>query len=401
MKESLIHNALEQCRVPLSSLEDLYPCTAHQLVCIPYTIKCQCNFTLRLRCPLPTDVDQVKFIRAWDHVAISNPLFRTRIIKTADEAYYQAVIREPVALDLETDSWEPTADPVADLFEFGVPLVRAYFYGNIFAISMHHLLLDGYSFPLIFRDLERAYHGQALPCLSFSPFVQWSSRLDEQNIKFWSRHFAGFEGKHFPKVPSPEYMPIETAQLQRELQLPSRDEFTPSNRLRLALAVTLARNLGVDKVVYGELVARRAAPIPGTSDMAVPTASLLPTCVCLDMHGSLRSNLDCIQREASERIDFEGVDRKLLRGVNAEARAACDYQTVLIIQAEGTDTFHGIFKQATTEYGNAPGLWSLCLECWLTSSSVGIKTRLDENIFAKERASKFLDCLELVFNTIV
>ena len=195
-------------------------------------------------------------------------------------------------------------------------------------------------------------------------------------------------------------MPIETAQLQRKLHFPSRDEFTPSNRLRLALAVTLARNLGVDKVVYGDLAARGAAPIPGISDMAVPTASVLPICVCLDMHGSLRSNLERIRKEASERIDFEGVDKKLLRGVNAEARAACDYQTVLIIQAEGIDTFTGIFKQATTEYGNAPGMWSLCLECWLTSSSVGIKARFDENVLAKERASKFLDCLELVFNTI-
>lgn len=135
--------------------------------------------------------------------------------------------------------------------------------------------------------------------------------------------------------------------------------------------------------------------------MAVPTASLLPICVRLDMHGSLRSNLERIQRETSERIEFEGVDKELLRGVNAEARAACDYQTVLIIQTEATDAFPGTFQQATTEYGNAPGLWSLCLECWLTSSSVGIETRFDENVLTKERASKFLDCLELVFDTIV
>ena len=39
LKETVIRNALEQCRVPLSSLEDLYPCTAHQLVSIPYMIK--------------------------------------------------------------------------------------------------------------------------------------------------------------------------------------------------------------------------------------------------------------------------------------------------------------------------------------------------------------------------
>ncbi|KAM0798921.1 hypothetical protein BDR22DRAFT_808082 [Usnea florida] len=400
VKESVIRNALEQCRVPLSSLEDLYPCTAHQLVCIPYKIKFQYNFTLRLRCPLPTDVDQAKLIRAWGNLAISNPLLRTRIIETGEGAYYQAVIREPPTLDLGVELEGPTSNPVVDLFGFGVPLVRAYIHGNIFVMSIHHLLLDGYSFPLILKDLERAYHGQALPMLSFSPFVQWSSKLDEQNTNFWSCSFTGFEGRHFPKVPSPEYLPIETTQLQRELRFSCREEFTPSNRLRFALAVTLARNLGVDKVVYGDLVARRAAPIPGISDMAVPTATLLPICVRLDMHSSLHSNLERLQREASERTDFEGVDKKLLRSLNAEARAACDYQTVLIIQPEGTDLFSGIFGHATTEYGNAPGLWSLCLECWLAPSSVGIKARIDENILAKEKASRFLDCLECVFNSI-
>ena len=402
-KEYVIHDALGQCRVPLSSLEDLYPCTAHQLMSIPYMIKFKdrCNLTLRLRCSFPADVDQVSFIRAWGSVAFSNPLIRTRITKTREGAYYQAVIRDPVALDLKPHSRESTTDPVVDLFGLGVPLVRAYLHENVFVLSIHHLLLDGYSFPLIFRDLERAYHGQALPYLSFSPFVQWSSQLNEQNMKFWSSSFAGFEGKHFPAVPSPESMPLETAQLQRELHFLSRDEFTPSNKLRLALAVTFARNLGVDKVVYGDLLARRAAPIPGISDMALPTASILPVCVRLEMLGSLRSNLERIQRETSERIDFEGVDKGLLRTLNAEARAACDYQTVLIIQAEGTDTFPGIFGQSTTEYGNAPGLWSLCLECWLSSSSVGIKMRFDENALTKERAAGFLECFELVFNSIV
>ena len=189
--------------------------------------------------------------------------------------------------------------PVVDLFGFGVTLVHAYFDRNTFVMSMRHLLRDSYSFPLIFRDLERAHHGQALPSLSFSLFVQWSSQLDEQNTKFWSSSFAGFEGKHFPKVPSPEYMPVDTAQLQRGLHSPSRDEFTPSNKLRLALAVTLAQNLGVDKVVYRDLAARRAAPIPGISDMAVPMATILLISVRLDMHRSLRSNLEHFQREAS------------------------------------------------------------------------------------------------------
>ena len=400
MKKAVIRNALEQCQVPMNSLEDLYPCTAHQLLMMPYLIKGRCNSTLRLRCPLPANVDHAKFVRAWYYVVTSNPVFRTRIIEAGEGVFFQAVMRDPVMLDLRPDPGKPTTGPVVDLFGVGVPLVRACFLENIFVMSMHHLLFDGYSYALALKDIERAYEGQALPCLSFSLFVQWSETLDDQNTKYWTSSFAGFEGKHFPPVPSPEYMPLETAALYRELRVLSRDEFTVSNKLRLALAVTLARNLGVDKIAYGDLLARRAVPITGISDMAVPTASVLPICVRLDMQGSLRSNLERIQRDAAERLDFEGVHKGLLRGLNAEARAVCDYQTVLNIQAEGTDTFPGMFNQATTVYGKALGLWSLLVECWLTSSSGAISLRFDENVVSKERMSRFFDCFEFVFQTI-
>ena len=121
----VFHYALEQCQVPLSSLENLYPCTAHQLMSIPYMITGQCNLTLQLRYALPTDVNRARLIRAWAQVASSNALLRTRIIEAGEGSDYQAVIRDPVALDLETDPLKSIADPVADLFGFGLPLVRA------------------------------------------------------------------------------------------------------------------------------------------------------------------------------------------------------------------------------------------------------------------------------------
>ena len=99
-----------------------------------------------------------------------------------------------------------------------------------------------------------------------------------------------------PLVPSPGYMPLEIGQFQRELHFPSRDSFTPSNEMRLTLAVPFAHNLGVGKFVYGDLVAPRAAPIRGVSDLAVPTESLPSFCVRLEMHDSLRANLERIQK---------------------------------------------------------------------------------------------------------
>ena len=399
-RDHILGAALDQCHISTSALEDLYPCTALQHFPIPRTISRQVNLTLRLRCQLPADLDQRRFVRAWDNTISANPILRTRIIEAAKGDYYQAVIRDPIALHPDADLVHEEFSSVDDIFAFGEPLVRAYFHDRIFVTLIHHCLLDGYSFPLIFREIERAYYGETLRPLSYSTFVAWSSRFDDENTQFWSGMFAGYGGKHFPPVPPRNYDALETAQLQRQLQFSSKDGFTPSNKLRLALAVTYARNLCVDRVVFGIELARRAAPIQGISSMSVPTAAILPVCIRLDMHDYLRSNVQQVQSQAAQMVDFEGVDTRLLRGLDGRARSACDYQTVLIVQAEGTDTFSGIFSEAKTEYGNALGIWSLCLECWLSSNSLVVKVRIDENVLDKERATRFLDCFELVFDLI-
>lgn len=400
-RERMISSALEQCQVGSNALEDLYPCTALQVISIPYMVDNRSNPTLRLRCLLPEGLDKGRLIRAWYYIVSSNPMLRTRLVKFGERSYYQAVVRDPVPLDLTGDVRKATAGPVPNLFGFGKPLVSASLYDEVFVMSMHHLLLDGYSFSMIFRDLNRAYQGESLPVLSFGPFMRWESSLDEHNIRFWKASFAGFSGKHFPPVPSPEYTPIETMRLQRKLPIRSQDGFTSSNRLRLAIAVAFARNLGTDRIIYGDMLARRAAPIAGISEMALPTASILPICVHLKMDEPLSKNLERVQSEALGRLDFEGIGKDQLRQLSREAKAACDYQTVVIIQPEGTDRFHGIFEQAETEYGQALGLWSLCLECWLTPTSFEVKARIDENVLTKARASRFLQCLETVFDSII
>ena len=41
------------------------------------------------------------------------------------------------------------------------------------------------------------------------------------------------------------------------------------------------------------------------------------------------------------------------------------------------------------------------MECWLTPYSMSIKARLDENVLTTARASKFLDYLKLIFDTVI
>lgn len=402
MRKRMVSNALQQCQVGPDALEDLYPCTGLQRNLIPFIVKTGANYMLRLRFWLPAGLDQARLIRAWDYAVASNPILRTRVFKAAEGPYYQALVRDLIPLDLDTDLREVNHGPVPDLFCLGKPLVSASLHEDVLSISMHHLVFDGYCFSLIFRDLDRAYQSaNPLPHVSFGPFIQWSTSLDEPTARFWTESFAGFDGKQFPPPPAPGYTPCETTRVHRKIGIRSSpDGFAPSNKLRLALAVAFARILRTDKVVFKEVSARRSAPIAGISEMALPTAGVQPICVRLRMDKPLSKNLERVQNEALQRLDFEGFEMDQLRALSVEADAACDVQALLIIQHKDTMKFPGIFENVVPEYDHANTPCSLALECWLTAESFEIAARIDEKMLTRERTERFLDCLENVFESI-
>lgn len=405
-KEYLIRTALEQCRINPDQLEDLYPCTTLQMVSIPYMASgkytSSINYSLQVRCSLSNDIDPSRFAEAWKKLGYSNPVLRTRLVATTDSKprYYQAVLKHPIALD-DLTAGGPDSGPIEDLYGLGRPLVRASLRGTDFIMLIHHLVFDGYSLRSVVKDLERAYQGAQLPRLSFSPFIQWTSRPDARSLQFWTYAFADFDGLHFPSVPPQGYMPVETACLQRILEFPPQDKYTPSNSLRLALAITMARHLGVNNVVFGEMAARRAVPFAGVSDMAFPTASILPVCTHVKMDASIETNLHDMQQAYARRVAFEAVEMDVLRTLSPQASSACDHQMVLIIQHVDTEVFQGMFKGTTTAFGQAPGIWSVAVEALLNRSSLTICLRIDEAVLSMQRAQGFLDTLQNIFNSIV
>ncbi|MFD3938771.1 amino acid adenylation domain-containing protein [Streptomyces sp. NPDC058611] len=147
------------------------------------------------------------------------------------------------------------------------------------ALTAHHVLFDGWSVPLIERELMHLYAvggGAADPARphGYRDFLGWLSRQDrERSARAWAGELAGVTG---PTVLAPAAPATGTgggneqvdAALTREdaARLGRRAAewgVTPNTLVQAAWAVVLAGLTGGDDVLFGTTVSGRSAELPG------------------------------------------------------------------------------------------------------------------------------------------
>lgn len=117
------------------------------------------------------------------------------------------------------------------------PLLRAKLYiinntSSILVLDSHHIILDGVSFSIVFRDFYRLYHGENIlpPSLNYTDYAVWEKDfIDSPKFKeidtFWKN---SLDGKEFAPLNLPYDFPVSSiktyhgATVQKTL---SKDEF--------------------------------------------------------------------------------------------------------------------------------------------------------------------------------
>lgn len=368
-------------------IESVHPCTGEQLEMLPslLMVNTPLNLTLLLECDLQPLLDANRLARAWGQVVLSNPIIRTRLFEVNGQ-FYQAVLDDMIPLGLEGSSkW--TQGNVPNLFTLGAPLVRLEFDGKTLRMLIHHLLFDGCSLPLVLRDLAQAYHGLPLTRFNYSGFIDRASSLDAKKRSFWTQRLSGSDTFPSARLNRP-YLANDV--IIRSLRFLSTETYSISAQLRLSLGLTLAQYCQSSKVVFGEMLARREGP--GLSEIPAPTAAVLPMVIQLPVNISLYETLENVRMQVAEQMEYSDVSLAQLRELGGAVKAACDFQTVLIIQPKEVGNFSGMFKDSKTSYGNALARWGICLEFDITSRT--LKTHFDSSALDKSQTMVFVDSLE-------
>ncbi|HKR15159.1 MAG TPA: amino acid adenylation domain-containing protein [Pyrinomonadaceae bacterium] len=281
------------------------------------------------------------FQRAWRRVVEVHPALRTAFFWRGADRPVQVVQRN-VSLPLEVYDWRDLAPELrqekvpayldeqqAHAFDLeqapliSLALIRLEDHVSRFVWSYHHILIDGWSRALIYKDVLAFYEAYcegreaALePRRPFRDYIRWLRRQDlVQAEVFWRERLQGFVLP--PPLGPSEVAPVAgdftkvssrdlSSELTSALQTSARQhQLTLNTLVQGAWAVVLAQLTGVSDVVFGVVASGRTVDLPGSESMIGPFLNTLPLRIQLSPAEPALAWLRKIQQQQQELREFE------------------------------------------------------------------------------------------------
>ncbi|QDE69016.1 non-ribosomal peptide synthetase [Myxococcus xanthus] len=286
------------------NIEDLYPLSPLQGGMLFHAIAEPGRglYFNQLVCELRGHLDVEVFTQAWNTVVAAHPVLRTAFVWDDVDEPMQVVLREvdlPVRIedwrDLSPEARESRLDALLaqdrrEGFDLSwAPLVRLALLrigddAHRFVFSHSHLILDGWSVPLVIRDVLALYEGACAgkqPRIAAPrPYRDYIGWLGEQDLAvseaFWRQALEGFDAPTNPRVEpgggegkgkgSRELFLSEalTSELSRFAR---RQGLTLHTLVQGAWALVLGHLCGAEDVVFGTTVSGRPPGLAGVEDM--------------------------------------------------------------------------------------------------------------------------------------
>ncbi|MBK3643165.1 non-ribosomal peptide synthetase [Streptomyces sp. MBT33] len=185
-------------------------------------------------------------------------------------------------------------------------------------LTTHHVLIDGWSEPILLQDLLRLYasggDASALPAVrDFRDFLSWLSRQDRDGAATaWKEELAGVEEPTLLAARAPrgevsgaaeERVSLSDDETRRLLRRAAELGVTVNTLVQGAWAVLLGALTGRTDVVFGATVSGRPATLPGVESMVGLFINTLPVRVRLTPGDSLAGLLTRLQERQFELLD--------------------------------------------------------------------------------------------------
>lgn len=410
--EALRKEAASQCGVQSDITEDLYPCTHMQEELMVANIMHPGVSMGRFIHRLPEDIDVVKFKGVWEDVWEASPVLRTRFVSTLAGSL-QVVIKETVRWSM-SDNLEAyiEADDANHMLP-GSPLTRvALVVDNdetvYFVWTMHHMLYDGWSVPLLCRRVNALYSGAlSEPAADFREFVSYAKNQDqERNAAYWQTKLEGVTPSTFPAPANPEMYSLAQSTIRDHLELPSRKEpclmsgLTMSTVIQAAWAMMIGQYSKTDDVLFGATISGRNAPVDCIESIEGPTLATVPVRLHLSPDARAVDFLRHVQDHFTGMMPYEQTGLKSVRAINEDTKRGCDFQNLLLIQAEPTwEDGDGPLGQPLHR-GEDATVPVLC-QVWLQPSGIDFDIVFDENRTSRKVVEEAVNMVKVAIKQLL
>jgi amino acid adenylation domain-containing protein/non-ribosomal peptide synthase protein (TIGR01720 family) len=289
-------------------------------------------------------IDVARFRSAWEQVVHRHPVLRTTFLWEDIEEPHQLVHRQG-EVDLQMDDWRdiPSVERQQRLREYllserrsnfeltALPLMRFHLFRLAedrcwFVWNYQHMILDGWSVPLLMDEVVGVYEASLreapfdLPARRpYRDFIAWMLGQDMARAKdYWRRRLNGFT------VPTPltvdkrtlddglasdesfqsSFLEISTSLTESLTSFSRKHRLTPSTLVQGAWALLLGRYAAVEEVVFGCNVSGRSPDLEGAGQMVGLFINTLPVRVPTSPQTPLMTWLKSIQSQVIEALDY-------------------------------------------------------------------------------------------------
>ncbi len=268
----------------------------------------------QVRCTVTGPLNPAAFREAWQQVLDTNPILRTAFIWEGLDKPVQ-VVRQKVEMPWVYYDWQELspdrqekrleeflqADITGGFHPGQAPLMRCAVIRQTrdtyeFTWSYHHLILDGWSFPLVLADVFKTYEslmkGETPALEKRRPYRDYIAWLQARDIpeaeKYWKERLKGFTAptpimvdRILDKPGGPAGGAEEDTLLSNEstgaLNAAARESHLTLNTLiQGAWALLISRYSREDDIVFGVTVSGRSPDIIGSESMVGLFINTLP-----------------------------------------------------------------------------------------------------------------------------
>ncbi|MBD2183513.1 amino acid adenylation domain-containing protein [Planktothrix sp. FACHB-1355] len=328
------------------NIEEIYPLSPMQQGMLFHSLYAPTSgmYVEQLTLQLNGNLDVVAFKQAWQEVVNRHSVLRTAFVWENLEKPLQVVGRQ-VSLPWQQVDWRELSTikqqqqlealleteqkrgfelSKAPLMNFTLIQLAENSYQFIW--NHHHLLLDGWSLPLIFKEVitfyAAFYIGKELYLEKPRPYRDYIAWLQQQNVTeseaFWREKLKGFTAptailsqpqitNKQSQIPSYDEQQLKlSAETTAALQsLVRKEQLTLNSIVQGAWALLLSRYSGEQDIVYGATVSGRPPTLAGAESMVGLFINTLPVRVWVDSHDFILPWLKQFQTQLVELRQYE------------------------------------------------------------------------------------------------
>nr|BAW32324.1 nonribosomal peptide synthetase [uncultured Candidatus Entotheonella sp.] len=321
---------------PLASMQEVM---LHHLDTHPQSPAYVTQFT----CLLEGTLDAARFEQSWRQVVERHPVLRTAFDWVHDGRPLQIVHRK-VDLPWTMKDWRKLSETEQQApFEAllaeerqrrfdpaQAPLMRCYLLRlddqrHRFVWCFHHLLLDGWSLPMLLQEVFTRYEahkpGQSPalpPAVPFMDYFRWVHQQDQEaGRQFWRRQLDrlvrptlfGHAGADPSVITDHTALGEVSLQVEQDLTdllraFASRHHLTLNTLALGSWAILLSRHRGESDIVFGTTVAGRPADLPGIETMIGMLINTLPMRVRINDTAQVIAWLQALQEQQQEQTRY-------------------------------------------------------------------------------------------------